>query len=381
MHQLNFNSDFGLQLECIINFDGEFDGKKFLKKIVSMDMDKPEKFLAEHTLDGGLFQSDFWSEFHQNLKHKTLTLGDDENFRALLIEHQLPLVGKYFFVPRGPVIGKSHQIAEKYLANLFKKAKFLGAGWVRLEPQAEADLRLIEKVISRKKSNYKIVKARKDHQPKQTLITDLEKPEAELLAQMKAKTRYNIRLARRKKVEIFESKGEDDLRAFLNLMHQTAQRDKIVNHPDEHYAKLLKTEGGKVKLFLARHQDQIIAGALVGFYGEVATYLHGASGNRRRNVMAPFLLHWEIMKTAKRQGMKKYDWGGTKLTTVTIDGAEKIVPAAGNWQGISRFKLGFSPQTAPLDFPGCYDVIIQRGRYQAYRWLQKIKDRLRKIRK
>ncbi len=55
---------------------------------------------------------------------------------------------------------------------------------------------------------------REEHtiQPRRTILVNLERTEEELLAAMKQKTRYNIRLAEKKGVQVHLS---SDLRGFL----------------------------------------------------------------------------------------------------------------------------------------------------------------------
>ncbi|HHX58164.1 MAG TPA: peptidoglycan bridge formation glycyltransferase FemA/FemB family protein [Candidatus Moranbacteria bacterium] len=340
-----------------------------------------EKFLAKNTLDGGFLQSDFWADFHRQLKNPVFEFGDNKEFRALIVEHQLPVVGRYWFVPRGPVFSQNKEAAEEYLIKILQAAKKRRVHWIRVEPQKEQDLKSIKKLIARNrrgKNKLFLVKATKDHQPKQTLMLDLTNKEEDLLAEMKSKTRYNIRLAKRRGVEIAENKDDKAMQKFLELLRITAERDGIINHPKNHYLTLAKNQ--KTRLFLARYQGKFLAGAMVTFYGDVATYLHGASSSQMRNAMAPFLLQWEIIRQAKQSGMKKYDWGGTKLEIVKGRKGEvkEIVPEKGGWQGISRFKIGFAPKNLPTEFPGCWDIILSPFHYRAYLFLQKIKAMIKR---
>lgn len=330
-------------------------------------------------MDGGFLQSDFWADFHRLLKHRVFEFGDSKEFRALVIEQQLPLVGKYWFVPRGPVCSQNQKIIKKYLVNLIESAKKNHINWIRIEPQTTDDFEKIKIIMKERKESFGLVKSAKDHQPKQTLMLDLDLDKKEILTKMKSKTRYNIHLAERKGVKIIESKKEQSIQEFLKLLKITAKRDGIVNHEDEHYTKLINSS--RTKLFLADYQNKFLAGALVGFYGGVATYLHGASSNYNRNVMAPFLLQWEIIKKAKQLGMKKYDWGGTKLKVIKNqqNKIKEIIPEKGNWQGISRFKIGFAPKTTPVNFPGCWDIVLNPFLYWGYLFLQKIKTKVKRL--
>jgi lipid II:glycine glycyltransferase (peptidoglycan interpeptide bridge formation enzyme) len=97
--------------------------------------------------------------------------------------------------------------------------------------------------------------------------------------------------------------------------------------------------------------------------------LHGASGNEHRNVMAPHILHWQAILDAKERGCRFYDFGGVKISNKE----QAAIGKSNSWEGITRFKLGFSQKTKPVVFPGSYDIVINQWRYWLYRTLQYIK--------
>ena len=205
-------------------------------------------------------------------------------------------------------------------------------------------------------------------QPKELFIINIAKSETELLAEMKPKTRYNIRLAEKKKVEIFSTREEKYINDFIRLTNVMASRNGITPHPQNHYRQMLKNIPENIlKLYVAKFEEKIIVANLVIFFGDTCIYLHGASDDEYRNVMAPYLLQWQQICDAKKAGCTKYDFGGIALK-------EK----KSSWQGITKFKLGFSPDTPATIFPGSFDIIINPRSYWAYRGLQKAKNILRK---
>ena len=103
-------------------------------------------------------------------------------------------------------------------------------------------------------------------------------------------------------------------------------------------------------------ERKIIAGNIVSFFGNTATYVHGASSNEYRNVMAPYLLQWEVIKIVQEKGYKYYDFYG-------ID--EK------KWPGVTRFKLGFSGNI--VEYPGTFDLAFDNLWYNMYKVLRKIR--------
>jgi lipid II:glycine glycyltransferase (peptidoglycan interpeptide bridge formation enzyme) len=123
----------------------------------------------------------------------------------------------------------------------------------------------------------------------------------------------------------------------------------------------------EVELWVAESlNNDIIAANLMVFYGDTATYLHGASNYAFRALMAPNLLQWNLIQEAKKRGFKYYDFHG-------------IAPNENPkhpWAGVTRFKKGFGGEIA--NYPGTYDFIYETGWYKIYKLFRKI-NRLIKI--
>ncbi|KKP95174.1 MAG: Methicillin resistance protein [Candidatus Moranbacteria bacterium GW2011_GWD2_36_12] len=330
-------------------------------------------------------QSFQWKRFQESVGRRTHFIENDA-FLASIVEHVLSIVGKYMYVPRGPILNFKFEILNE-IQNLNNKIKNgmrelvdLGrkenAGWVRIEPESNQLLELIKENISEK-----IVKAPHDMQPKEIFVLDISKNEEQLLAQMKPKTRYNISLAKKKNVVIRNSslvtneKKKEYADAFLRLTKEMASRQGIVAHSQEYYRKMIEILPAEMlKIYVAQYDGNIIAANLVLFYENTVTYLHGASSNENRNVMAPFLLQWQTILDAKENGCMRYDFGGVRITNNSQQ-------TTNNWEGITNFKIGFSPNTKPIEFPGSYDIIINPRKYAVYRGLQRAKAFAVKFRK
>ncbi len=327
-----------------------------------------EKFITKNSPDGGFLQSKEWRDFQSSVGRQVYEVKGDDFF-AGIIEHKLPLAGKYFYIPRGPILGSNAEMQK--MQTLIDLAKEKNAGWIRIEPKNDDELDAIEKSVE-----LKIVKAPHEMQPSQIFLLNIAKSEKDLLKEMKPKTRYNIRLAERKGVECFSYSQKDagfkkNFEKFLELVEQTAVRKKVRFHQREYYTKMTEIiPEENLRLFTANYKRETIVANLVVFYGKTATYLHGASSDKYKNVMAPFLLQWQTILEAKKRGCKKYDLGGVKIVKKS-DGEYEI--ADGSRSGISRFKTGFSKSTKPIEFVGCYDIVVDRKKYFIYKLLQKIK--------
>jgi lipid II:glycine glycyltransferase (peptidoglycan interpeptide bridge formation enzyme) len=248
----------------------------------------------------------------------------------------------------------------------------------------------------------KTVKAPHDMQPRETFVVDISKNEEVLLAEMKPKVRYNVRLAEKRGVRVFASDDEKYRKAFVNLVTGTADRKGIVPHPRAYYEKMLEILlDDTAALFVAEHEGDILGANLMIFHGDTATYLHGGSGYVKREYMAPFLLQWEAIREATRRGCTRYDFGGVKTGYKMQDagcrmreseGTERkgggknhasliMHHVSGDWAGITRFKTGFSPLTEPTVFPGCYDIVLSPTRYFLYRFFSILRSWVSGVRK
>ncbi|MEI8343939.1 MAG: peptidoglycan bridge formation glycyltransferase FemA/FemB family protein [Candidatus Moraniibacteriota bacterium] len=376
-------------------------------------------------------QFEQWRKFQESVGRKTFFI-ESAGFSASIVEHSLPIVGKYFYCPRGPMFfaeakknlksqipnseENQNSISKEEMKNGLRKlialAQKENVGWIRIEPEKAEILEIIRNIAETDGNQLKIVRAPHDMQPKQIFVLDITKDTEILLSEMKPKTRYNIRLAEKKGVAVYETWNREDkkqetrnnnqanfneqisnnqtnrdtkylptgqagktqninLEAFLNLTKEMAQRHGITAHPENYYRKMIETLPSEMlRIYVAQFEGKIIAANLVLFFGKTATYLHGASGNEHRNVMAPFLLQWQAILDAKKLGFEKYDFGGVK----TISNRQQATDNKNKWEGITTFKLGFSPSTKTVEFPGSYDIIVNPRKYGVYRGLQRAKE-------
>jgi len=328
-----------------------FDKKKFDDYLISQN--------------ASVLQSWAWGEFQKKLNRKVwrfLLTTDTGKLLAAASVVRMPLPkGKcYLYCPRGPVVGKEmylQKIWQLFLDKLEDIALVEKPVFFRADPSVASypDFFLLENLGFRK-IGWEV-------QPKDTLILDLTKSEKELLHQMKPKTRYNINLAQRRGVVVKSSVNSQDIKLFWQLMQETVARDKFSAHPYVYYHTLLETlsRHKQAELHLAFYQNRPLAAVLVAYFGATCWYLHGASSNKLRSLMAPHLLQWTAIKKAKKKNMQFYDFNG-----VAPSSAGKKHP----WAGITRFKKGFGGRE--VSYVGAYDLPYSKLWYGIYRAARKL---------
>lgn len=303
-------------------------------------------------------QSEEWKSFQEANGRRSIQLSGG----AVGFVHELPMVGKYLYFPRWPdgegLLETPNIVNE--ITCLAHEKKF---GWVRIEPVTQTLLAPWKACFG-----AKLIRAPHDMQPKENFIIDITHSEEELFAAMKSKTRYNIRLAEKKGVRVFSSREKKYQEAFFSLIESTAKRQRILPHPRKYYENFFVIfPEERCELWIAEYEGMILAANLILYTEYTAIYLHGGTSDIARDVMAPVLLQWAQICEAKKRGCTKYDFGGVATEQSIIK--NKKSKLAG-WEGITRFKLGFSPATQTTCYPGSYDIIFDAKKYWLY-------DRLR----
>jgi len=279
---------------------------------------------------------------------------------AQVLFRRLPLGRTLAYVPKGPLVDFNDDAATTQLwAALHQAARSRGAILLKVEPELPNDPALAARLQS-----WGFRPSPQTVQPRRTVWVGLAAGQDAILADMKSKTRYNIRLAERKGVRVREG-TLDDFDAFYALMQETSARDGFPVHSQEYYrlAYQIFAPHGLARLFLAFYGDELL-GALMAFAcGDKAWYFYGASSNRHRNRMPNYLLQWEAMRWAKAQDCAAYDlWGIPDEDEATLE-AQFTDRHDGLW-GVYRFKRGFGGRVHR--YLGSYDYVYSPVWYKFY---------------
>ncbi len=292
---------------------------------------------------GRFLQSWEWGEF----QGADRWVWEDKGVANVILKN-LPVFGKYAYSPRGPIVVDESLFPElvEGIATALDSILFF-----------RCDLSVALPSESTMKKTI-------DVQPARTWMTELttfhtrEKMSTvsaeQLLSSMHSKTRYNIKLAERHGVQIdFDTMNFDEV---WPLFEATSGRGKFRLHEKHYYKKMLEILNGDchAHLLMARFENKPIAANIVIDFAGVRTYLHGASSYEYRAFMAPYLLHWFLLKDAIEQGMTHYDWWG-----IAPEGDPNHP-----WAGITRFKRSFPGRE--VVYPGTYDLVKKPGWYTVY---------------
>ncbi len=210
--------------------------------------------------------------------------------------------------------------------------------------------------------------SREQIQYKNTVMLDLTRSEEGLLAAMKPKWRYNIRLAERRGVQV-ELGTERDLALFYEMYADTSARDGFLIRRFPYYRDVWGTmlRGQLAQIFLARLDGETIAGLILFVFANRAWYFYGASRSTDRELMPNHLLQWEAIRWARAHGCCEYDFWGAP------DRLEESEPM----YGVYKFKMGFGGKF--LGRIPAHDFVVNPLLYWLYTFVRpKYLGRLRK---
>lgn len=286
---------------------------------------------------------------------------------------KIPVFGNIMYSARGPVCDIYNEDIIKDLvegANIL--AKKYHAFVLRIEPDIlKSDDKFREIAL---KNGFKIKDNSKDFkdeiQPRFVFRLNLKgKTEDEIFNEFHQKTRYNIRLATKKGVEIKEG-SKEDLKDFHKIMVETGERDNFIIRSLEYFEKMYdELAPNHMKLLMAYHEGTPIAGIIPIMYGNKTWYLYGASSNSYRNLMPNYLLQWTMIKEAIKNGCDMYDFRG-------VSG---VVDESHPQYGLYRFKKGFNADFT--EFIGEVYLPFKPLIYSLYKFAEKMFRSLRTLKK
>lgn len=303
---------------------------------------------------------------------------------ALLLQRSLPIPGfsgrvRMLYSPRGPLLNwGDSDLRRRVLGDLRNLARRERAIFVKIDPQVplgsgvpgtpqqEDDPLGVEVNDCLVRNGW--LYSDSQVQFRNTVLIDLTLPEDELLARMKQKTRYNIRLAERKGVQV-RLGGEADFPLLYQMFAETSLRDGFVIREQGYYQKAWTTflQSGMGEPLIAEVDGEPVAGVVIVRFAGVAYYLYGMSRSVHREKMPNVLLQWEAMRRAKAAGCRVYDlWGAPEV----FDESDPM------W-GVYRFKEGLGG--VALRTVGAWDLPVNLPLYRLFtRVVPRILDLMRR---
>ena len=328
-----------------------------------------DAFVAQHP-NGSLLQTTNWARLKNRFgwHSQRVWLRRDGRLAAgaqMLVRSAALGLIRVAYIPHGPLVDWGDEEQLSVLLNQIDHAVYEErAGLLKMEPlvwQTQISQTDWRALIQREGC----LPDADTIQPPRTVVVDLSAPEDEILARMKQKTRYNIRLSARKGITVREGSA-DDIPVFNQLMHDTGQRNTFGVHEPRYYAVAFELfSPDNVALWLAEYEGKPLAAIMVFVNGDRAAYLYGASSNEERQRMPTYAVQWAAMRWAKERGCTSYDlWGVPDVPEDELE-AQFQGRDDGLW-GVYRFKRGFGGQLKRT--VGTADRVYNKMVYRLYQW-------------
>ncbi|MBK8417741.1 peptidoglycan bridge formation glycyltransferase FemA/FemB family protein [Candidatus Villigracilis saccharophilus] len=295
---------------------------------------------------------------------------------ALILKKQVLSQGfaarlSILYAPKGPLLDwKNENLRDRVLNDLQTVAKKQGAIFLKIDP----DIVLGRGVPNNaddvpdnagQAARSELMRRGWDYSSDQiqfqnTVLIDLSVPVDEMLARMKPKTRYNIRLAEKKGVG-FRVGGVGDLSMLYKMYAETSVRDGFVIRDENYYMTVWQlfmqsTIHGQPSTLplIAEVNNEPVAAIFLFMFAGRAYYVYGMSRNIHREKMPAYLLQWEAMKIAGANGCAAYDlWG-----------APDVFDESDSMWGVYRFKEGLGGEVVRT--LGAYDFAPNKLWYKLY---------------
>jgi hypothetical protein len=279
-----------------------------------------------------LLQSWAWGEVQSHAGWRIERLSLPGGLASVQLRGRPPFERAY--VPRGPV-----PATRELLEQLVGWAKDRRLAGLRVEPEAGPDLAAVLRQQG--------FRPAPQVQPQFTMILDLESGEEEVLASFNRGTRYNIRLAQKRGVEVEEGADADEL---ARQSAASAARQGI-NLPAASYYRLLLDTLPWCRTYVARVEGEPVAAMLVIHHAGRGYYMFSGSDGRHRELKPVYAAKWTAIQSAIRDGCRDYDlWG-------VPPGPDRNHP----WYGLWEFKSGFNGRL--VEYTGCWDLVLSEIRH------------------
>ncbi len=281
--------------------------------------------------------------------------------------HPIPLISKTAgYLPKG------YMPDEEQLSAIKELGKKHGALFIKMEPNIAQKVG-VPTAHQHIRSFLESRNAKRGRPlfTRYSFLLDLTQSEEKLLANMSSKTRYNVKLAQQKGVQIFENTSKEGMEQYISILEETTSRQGFYAHGPQYFRTMWDELGnsGMLRIFNAVYDDTVLVSWIVFVFNNVLYYPYGASRNLHRDVMASNLLMWEMIQFGKNSGCTSFDlWGSL--------GPE---PNKNNpWYGFHRFKKGYGGDL--VEFVGTYDLILDDPLYSLFTFADKVRWKLLRLR-
>ena len=345
---LGYNTQIN-NLQVMIEIKEILEEKDWTPEVITVDVPIPQSW----------WYGEAQKKRGRQVRRYVMTRDGTPRLYVQWIEYPLISVLGYWYAPYGPVSHKLQSDEVEYMKKFFADHED-GRNLVFMRfdfyPALDSDFNSSVSNEFRKASASS--SSGSYYQPRNEWFTDISGTPDEILSSMHQKTRYSVRLAEKKGVEVTVISGKDlvsRLPDFMNLMKSTAKRNKFTLHDDFYYKVFFDEVASRSNGFLieARYEGELLASHMIIISGTVAHFVFGGTSDSKKDLCAPYLAHFAGMKESKLLGARSYNFGGISVSS--------SVP---EWEGVTVFKKKFGG--AVVTHSPYFDLVLKPLWYFAY---------------
>lgn len=306
--------------------------------------DSPESphwdhFLA-NSIDGHHVQTSLWAKVKAQLGWRAVRIEVWKADRIVgglqLLLREMSVFGTLGYVPKGPIVSAENQdIVPRLIKELLRVTKQLRTRYVIVQP-ADQGANIAEQLVE-----HGLRQSPLEAFPIATTALDFTPPLEQILANMKSKTRYNIRYAARHGVTVRPGDAAD-VPLFHRLLMATAQRQGFEDYSLDYFEQLydLFAKPGYAQLFVAEFDEAPVAALLAIPFGSSVLFKKGGWSGEAGHAHPNEAMHWAAIQWAKANGYQSYDFEGINSQVAHAIIHDQPVPKS-LVDSVTRFKLGF----------------------------------------
>ena len=339
-----------------------------MKIIDAQDQKQWDDFVTSHE-EANFLQAWAWGEFHLSRNKKVvrrIVLDDkDKPVAAYVGEIETAKRGKYMAIAGGPIMDWSDK---KIVRAVFKDIKEQGQAnncvFIRVRPQLEASKKaekLFQDLGLQPAPYYLSVEL--------AGVLDLNQSEDEIKKNAATRIRRALNKAKKEGVTVETSVDPKDIKKFYKIQLETASRHNFYAFSEDFLEKQFAAfaKNGQVKLYIAKHNNKILAENFMIFYGNEASYHYGVSSEAGTKISSAPLLHFTAMEDARKQGIKRYNFWG-------ITGVDETKH---RFYGVSQFKRGFG--VVELQYLHAHDMVLKPLAYKLNWLVETLRSKVRHV--
>ncbi len=317
--------------------------------------------------EANFLQSPEYGRMNELLGDKVITLdlqGKSGNSgRALMIVRDARR-GRYLEIPCGPLIDwNDDAMRTEAVRKIAETARAEKCVFVRIRPQliaTEKNTRIL--------TDLGLKKAPMHLAAEHTVIIDLAPTEAELLANMRRQTRYEVRRAGKLGIKVSRDNSEEVFREFHRVQAETAKRQGFIPPSLEVLLAEREAFGENIWIYTAKTaENEPVAYGMIIKNGREGDYYEAASTDLNRKLPGAYALLWQAICDLKKDGVERFNLWGI---------APKNQPNH-RYAGVTTFKTGFGGET--IEYVAAHDLIISKVGYLKDLVVEKIRKKRRHL--